>query len=157
MSAAWAIFHNFLVWEMLSVDHGTGQFSMTAHMASEHRATKNFYKMAMCNFHKFGKCKLRVHCRHAYTEDALHKTPMEAPTYQQPGWASFKQQAHGERMQTPPVSVDRTSNRGSLALSKARKASHLASISMDFDQQHPASMCMESNQHAQSMSMYLPQ
>jgi len=113
----------------------------------------NVNKTATCSFHKVGKCKLGAQCRHAHTEDALHKTPMETPTYQQLGLASFKQQTHRERMQTSPASVDSTSNRRSLASSKAKKTLHLTSMSMDFDQHHLASMCMASNQHAQSMSM----
>jgi len=163
-------FPQFPVWEMLTVDHGIGQFFMTAliHMVSELRATKSFYKTAMC---RVGKCKLGAHCRHVHTEDALQKTWMEPPTYQQTGSASFNQQAHRQsdldldpevsnswgRMQTSPASADSTSNCRSPASPKTRKTSHLASMSMDFDRHHPASMCIDSNQHAQSISVDLPQ
>jgi len=131
----------------------------------------SFFKAAMCGLHKVGKCKLGTHCRHAHIEDALHKPPMEPPTYQQPGSASFQRHAHRQsdldldsevsnswgRMQTSPANVNSTSNRRSPASPNARKTSHMASMNMDFDQRHLAIMCMDSNQHAQSLIMDLPQ
>jgi len=150
-------FSQFPCWEMLTVDHGNGQFFMTAlmHIWHGNSGPRRVSTRRACAAST--KSSSVSSTLTADTEDALQKTPMEPPTYQQPGSASFKQQAHRERMQTSPASVDSTSNPVSLELPKARKTSHLASMSTDFDQHHPASMCMETNQHAQSMSMDMPQ
>lgn len=44
-----------------------------AHSPEALRATGNFYKTAMCSFHRQGRCSLGQHCRHAHTQDELRR------------------------------------------------------------------------------------